>query len=111
MINLVVVIFGSIFFVVPTPKKQMKLDNLGRVRHISYAKSDARKPKSTKQQPHVLESSETVSLPATDSHSSVQFNTDSEKHDDCGSNLQSAIRKEFYEIVTELMENCCYRNL
>lgn len=93
MINLVVFIFGSIFFVVPTPKKQMKLDNLGRVRHISYAKSDARKPKSTKQQPHVLESSETVSLPATDSHSSVQFNTDSEKHDDCGSNLQSPIRK------------------
>lgn len=111
MINLVVFIFGSIFFVVPTPKKQMKLDNLGRVRHISYAKSDARKPKSTKQQPHVLESSETVSLPATDSHSSVQFNTDSEKHDDCGSNLQSPIRKEFYEIVTELMENCSYRNL
>uniref|UniRef100_A0A8W8MD67 Uncharacterized protein n=1 Tax=Magallana gigas TaxID=29159 RepID=A0A8W8MD67_MAGGI len=80
-------------FSIPTPKKQMKLDNLGRVRHISYAKSDARKPKSTKQQPHVLESSETVSLPATDSHSSVQFNTDSEKHDDCGSNLQSPIRK------------------
>lgn len=93
------------FFAVPTPKKQKKLDNLGRVRPSSYAKSDARKPKSTKQQPPELESSETVSLPATDSHSSVQFNTDSEKHEDCPSNPQSPIRKEFYEIVTELMEN------
>lgn len=90
---------------VPTPKKQKKIDNLGRVRPSSYAKRDARKPKSTKKQPPELESSETVSLPATDSHSSIQFNTDSEKHEDCPSNPQSPIRKEFYEIVTELMEN------
>uniref|UniRef100_A0A8W8P032 C3H1-type domain-containing protein n=1 Tax=Magallana gigas TaxID=29159 RepID=A0A8W8P032_MAGGI len=85
--------------------RRNKTPNLGRVRPKSYAKSDARKPKSTKKQPPELESSETVSLPATDSHSSIQFNTDSEKHEDCPSNPQLPIRKEFYEIVTELMEN------
>uniref|UniRef100_A0A8W8NV81 Uncharacterized protein n=1 Tax=Magallana gigas TaxID=29159 RepID=A0A8W8NV81_MAGGI len=85
--------------------RRNKTPNLGRVRPKSYAKSDARKPKSTKKQPPELESSETVSLPATDSHSRIQFNTDSEKHEECPSNPQLPIRKEFYEIVTELMEN------